>query len=226
MPAPTTGCPSSALRHGNGRLILLMIDVIQLQIQTAGAFSIPCERGNLGIHRLGAENLDRSRKGEKIMWTYKCDRCGAALDPGERCDCQDARSSTTASRSSPRRTSTTPEAKIGDYVEQAVVDDAMDCLPPASMSAGALRWANRTPTGRTPETGRLRPTYYTFKRVAGEWPNGIWQFCGCCFQGETVPAARTRSTAKRGGETMKRSCGGVLCAGVRPSRPCLRRNGA
>lgn len=23
------------------------------------------------------------------MWTYKCDRCGAALDPGERCDCQD-----------------------------------------------------------------------------------------------------------------------------------------
>ena len=47
------------------RLILLMIDVIQLQIQTAGAFSIPRERGNLGIHRLGAENLDRSRKGEK-----------------------------------------------------------------------------------------------------------------------------------------------------------------
>lgn len=23
------------------------------------------------------------------MWTYKCDRCGAALDPGERCDCQE-----------------------------------------------------------------------------------------------------------------------------------------
>ena len=23
------------------------------------------------------------------MWNYKCDRCGAALDPGERCDCQD-----------------------------------------------------------------------------------------------------------------------------------------
>ena len=41
-----------------------------------------------------------------------------------------------------------------------------------------------------PETGRLRPTYYTFKRVAGEWPNGIWQFCGCCFQGETVPRGK------------------------------------
>ena len=41
-----------------------------------------------------------------------------------------------------------------------------------------------------PETGRLRPTYYTFKRVAGTWPNGIWQFCGCCFQGETVPRGR------------------------------------
>ena len=21
------------------------------------------------------------------MWNYKCDRCGCALDPGERCDC-------------------------------------------------------------------------------------------------------------------------------------------
>lgn len=24
------------------------------------------------------------------MWNYKCDRCGCALDPGERCDCGEA----------------------------------------------------------------------------------------------------------------------------------------
>ena len=24
------------------------------------------------------------------MHQYKCERCGATLDPGERCDCQDA----------------------------------------------------------------------------------------------------------------------------------------
>ena len=82
------------------------------------------------------------------------------------------------------------EAKIGDYVEQAVVDDAMDCLPPASMSARCAQMGEPYSHREDPETGRLRPTYYTFKRVAGEWPNGIWQFCGCCFQGETVPRGK------------------------------------
>lgn len=57
------------------------------------------------------------------------------------------------------------EAKIGDYVEQAVVDDAMDCLPPASMSAGALRWANRTPTGRTRR--RAAPAYLLHVQACG-----------------------------------------------------------
>ena len=104
------------------------------------------------------------------MWTYKCDRCGAALDPGERYS-----DGTQAAPS---------------HVEQAVVDDAMDCLPPASMSARCAQMGEPYSHREDPETGRLRPTYYTFKRVAGEWPNGIWQFCGCCFQGETVPRGK------------------------------------
>ena len=43
------------------------------------------------------------------------------------------------------------DVKIGDYVEQAVVDDAMDCLPPAP------RWESRIPTGRTRKPGSGRP---------------------------------------------------------------------
>ena len=133
MPAPTTRLSVLCLAAMvTARLILLMIDVIQLQIQDRRGFFNPRERGNLGIHRLGAENLDRSRKGEKIMWTYKCDRCGAALDPGERCDCQDRPAKYNGKPIFTQENFNYSEAKIGDYVEQAVVDDAMDCLPPAS----------------------------------------------------------------------------------------------
>lgn len=115
------------------------------------------------------------------MWTYKCDRCGAALDPGERCDCQDRPAKYNGKPIFTQENFNYSEAKIGDYVEQAVVDDAMDCLPPASMSARCAQMGEPYSHREDPETGRLRPTYYTFKRVAGEWPNGIWQFCGCCF---------------------------------------------
>lgn len=133
------------------------------------------------------------------MWTYKCDRCGAALDPGERCDCQDRPAKYNGKPIFTQENFNYSEAKIGDYVEQAVVDDAMDCLPPASMSARCAQMGEPYSHREDPETGRLRPTYYTFKRVAGEWPNGIWQFCGCCFQGETVPPWQGPDLLLRGG---------------------------
>lgn len=124
------------------------------------------------------------------MWTYKCDRCGAALDPGERCDCADAPTEYNGKPIFTQENFDYSKAEIGDYVEQAVVDDAMDCLPPASMSARCAQMGEPYSHREDPETGRFRPTYYTFKRVAGTWPNGIWQFCGCCFQGETVPRGK------------------------------------
>ena len=80
--------------------------------------------------------------------------------------------------------------KIGDYVQQAVVDDAMACLPPASMSARCAQMGEPYSHREDPETGEWRPTFYTFKKVTGEWPNSIWQFCGCCFCGETVPRGK------------------------------------
>ena len=68
------------------------------------------------------------------MRTYKCDRCGAALDPGERCDCQDRPAKYNGKPIFTQENFNYSEAKIGDYVEQAVVDDAMNCMPPACMT--------------------------------------------------------------------------------------------
>lgn len=77
------------------------------------------------------------------------------------------------------------KVKVGDYVEQAVVDDAMDCLPPACMTSRCSQMGEPYSHREDPESGKLRPTFATFKRVAGGWPNGIWQYCGHCFCGET-----------------------------------------
>lgn len=71
--------------------------------------------------------------------------------------------------------STYENAKVGDYVKQAVVDNAINCLPPASM---------------TSMCSQLGEPYSTFKRVAGDGPNGIWEYCGHCFRGENTERGR------------------------------------
>lgn len=76
--------------------------------------------------------------------------------------------------------------QIGDYVEQAIVDDAMDLLPPASMSASSSQIGEPYSHRQDPDTGKWRATYATFKKVAGTYPNGIWEYCGHCFRGENV----------------------------------------
>ncbi len=76
--------------------------------------------------------------------------------------------------------------QIGDYVEQAVVDEAMDMLPPACMRSDCSQLGEPYSHREDPETGKFRATYVTFKKVAGKWPNGIWQYCGHCFRGENV----------------------------------------
>lgn len=77
-------------------------------------------------------------------------------------------------------------AKTGDYVEQEVVDEAMDMLPPACMSANCFQLGEPYSHREDPDTGKWRATYATFKKVAGEYPNGIWEYCGHCFRGETI----------------------------------------
>lgn len=78
------------------------------------------------------------------------------------------------------------KVQVGDYVEQAVVDNAMDCLPPACMTARCSQMGEPYSHREDPETGEWKATYATFKKVGGEWPNGIWQYCGHCFRGENV----------------------------------------
>mgnify|MGYP000164020553 CR=1 FL=1 len=55
-------------------------------------------------------------------------------------------------------------AQVGDYVEQAVVDDAMNCLPPACMSAACFQMGEPYSHREDPDTGKWRATYATFKR--------------------------------------------------------------
>lgn len=76
--------------------------------------------------------------------------------------------------------------QVGDYVEQAIVDNAMDLLPPACMRSDCSQIGEPYSHREDPDTGKWRATYVTFKKVAGQWPNGIWQYCGHCFHGENV----------------------------------------
>jgi hypothetical protein len=75
------------------------------------------------------------------------------------------------------------KAQIGDYVEQAVVDDAMDMLPPANMSSFSAQIGEPYSHHYDPKAGRFRPVFATFKRITSG-PNGIWQYCGHCFRRE------------------------------------------
>lgn len=75
------------------------------------------------------------------------------------------------------------KACIGDYVSQAVVDDTMDCLPPACMTSACSQMGEPYSHREDPDTGKWRPTFATFRRVSSDY-GGIWQYCGHCFQGE------------------------------------------
>lgn len=75
--------------------------------------------------------------------------------------------------------------KIGDYVEETVVDNAMNILPPACMTSASSQVGEPYSHRLDPKTGKWRATYSTFKRIASG-PDSIWQYCGHCFCGENV----------------------------------------
>ena len=77
------------------------------------------------------------------------------------------------------------KVRVGDYVTEEVVDDAMDCLPPACMTSECAQMGEPYSVRVDPDTGRHRDTFATFKRVT-YGRDGIWQYCGHCFQGENV----------------------------------------
>ena len=76
-------------------------------------------------------------------------------------------------------------AKVGDLVTADVVMDAMNIMPPATMRLGCAQVGEPYSHREFPETGKLRPTYATFRCIEGDWINGIWEYRGNCFRGET-----------------------------------------
>ena len=71
-------------------------------------------------------------------------------------------------------------AEVGDIVDEAVVDNFMNILPPRTMSYGYLQ-VGEPHSHRYDLDRRLRPTYMTFAKA-----NGIWRYYGHCFAYETI----------------------------------------
>lgn len=71
-------------------------------------------------------------------------------------------------------------ARIGDIVDEAVIDYFINLLPPRAMSSNYLQigepFSHRYDLDR-----RLRPTFMTFVRN-----DGVWRYYGHCFAYETI----------------------------------------
>ena len=74
---------------------------------------------------------------------------------------------------------------IGDYVETEIVDEIINCLPPACMRSDCMQCGEPS-SSRCDENGNFRTTYSTFKKIA----DGIWEYCGDCFRDENYRHGR------------------------------------
>jgi len=71
-------------------------------------------------------------------------------------------------------------ARPGDLVDREVVDEAVNALPPATLTGTLVQMGE--PYSHLPDhTGRWRATFATFQKVC----EGVWEFRGYCFRGET-----------------------------------------
>ena len=73
----------------------------------------------------------------------------------------------------------TASLEVGDLVEEDIVEDLMNCLPPACYRKDCAQCGEPVSTKRD-EYGKIRHTYSTFKKVA----ENTWEYCGNCFRGE------------------------------------------
>lgn len=77
--------------------------------------------------------------------------------------------------------------RIGDYVEQEIVDDVINCLPPACTRSDCVQLGEAA-SERIAKDGNRRTTYETFKKVSDD----VWEYCGDCFRGENVQYGKCR----------------------------------
>lgn len=81
-------------------------------------------------------------------------------------------------------------AQVGDLVDSEFVMDMMDLLPPACMSLRCAQVGEPYSHREDPETGKFRATFSTFKCLHGGWNEGVWEYRGNCFRGETTERGR------------------------------------
>ena len=72
------------------------------------------------------------------------------------------------------------KAKPGDLVTEEIVDDCINCMPPACMRSNCTQMGEPYSHRLDENTGNYRPVFATFKRVR----DGVWEYCGNCFRGE------------------------------------------
>lgn len=71
---------------------------------------------------------------------------------------------------------------IGAQVAEEVVDEAVNCLPPACLRSDCTQLGEPYSHREDPETGAWRATYATFRKLS----EGVWEYCGDCFRGENT----------------------------------------
>lgn len=72
-------------------------------------------------------------------------------------------------------------ATVGDYVEEEIVDQMINCVLPACMRESCMQCGEPYSHRYDSNKGKWRATYTTFTKVA----EGIYKYCGNCFCGET-----------------------------------------
>lgn len=118
------------------------------------------------------------------MHNYFCPQCGCALDPCERCDCQDAKPKTgkiVTCEDWGLAGNFDKAASPGDAVEVEIVEEFLNVVPPATNRAGLVQCGEPVSFEKDPRTGDHKPTYTTFRREDSQW-----YYCGNCFIGETT----------------------------------------
>ena len=86
-----------------------------------------------------------------------------------------------------------PALPIGTLYTSEVVDDFMNCLPPACLTSRCAQLGEPYSHEYDSKAGRFRPVFITFTR-ATSGKNGIWKYCGKCFQGEIEEPAELKTS--------------------------------
>jgi len=87
---------------------------------------------------------------------------------------------------------------VGREVDEAIVDEMMNCVPPHRMMGGYLQvgepYADALDERSQP--AKYRPTYATFHKMSKDG-NYVWIYAGHCFSGDNVNHMPERDTAGR-----------------------------